>query len=184
MSSEWLIKGADGTQYKPHDYLKAFADFVRGEATTIDALAVLLSRPSDWRPETLVALRNALKATPEHFTQENLERAHRAAHHKALIDIISMVKRAALDTAPLLTAAERVEAAMRQVIDGRDLTAEQTTWLDRIQLHLVENLSIEREDFALVPVLSDFGGWGPANRTFDGQLAELLGSMNQELATV
>ena len=184
VSSEWLIKGADGTQYKPADYLKAFAAFVRGEAEKIDALSVLLSRPSDWRPETLVALRDALKTRPEHFTQENLERAHRVAYHKALVDIISMVKRAALDTAPLLTAQERVEAAMQRITEGRDLTPEQTAWLDRIQLHLVQNLSIDREDFALVPVLSDHGGWAPANKTFDGQLADLLASMNEELATV
>jgi type I restriction enzyme R subunit len=144
----------------------------------------LLSRPSDWRPETLVELRDALKAAPEHFTQENLERAHRATYHKALVDIISMVKRAALDSAPLLTAQERVEAAMQRVTHGLELTAEQTAWLDRIQLHLVQNLSIEREDFSLVPVLSDHGGWRPANKTFDGQLAELLASMNKELATV
>ena len=95
-----------------------------------------------------------------------------------------MVKRAALDTAPLLTAHERVEAAMQRISAGRELTAEQTAWLDRIQLHLVQNLSIDRDDFALVPVLSDHGGWAPANTTFDGQLAELLASMNEELATV
>ena len=35
------------------------------------------------------------------------------AHHKALVDIISMVKRAALDTSPLLTAEERVERGHR-----------------------------------------------------------------------
>jgi type I restriction enzyme R subunit len=184
VSSEWLIKGTDGTQYKPADYLKAFAAFVRSEAEKIDSLSVLLSRPSDWNPSTLVALRDALKTRPEHFTQENLERAHKAAYQKALVDIISMVKRAALDTAPLLTAQERVEAAMQRISEGRDLTAEQTAWLDRIQLHLVQNLSIDREDFALVPVLSDHGGWAPANKTFDGQLGELLASMNQELAAV
>jgi type I restriction enzyme R subunit len=184
VSSEWLIKGADGRQYKPADYITAFSEFVRAEAEKVDALSVLLSRPSDWRPETLVALRDALKAAPEHFTQENLERAHQAKYHKALIDIISMVKRATLDTAPLLTAQERVEAAMQRVTEGRELTPEQTAWLDRIQLHLVQNLSVDREDFSLVPVLSDYGGWGPANKTFDGQLAELLTSMNTELATV
>jgi type I restriction enzyme R subunit len=184
VSSEWLIKGADGTQYKPTDYLKAFGAFVRSEAETIDALSVLLSRPSDWSPEALVALRDALKTAPEHFTQENLELAHRAAYQKALVDIISMVKRAALDTAPLLTAEERVEAAMLRITNGRELRPEQTTWLDRIQLHLVQNLSIDREDFALVPVLSDHGGWVPANTSFDGQLTELLATMNTELATV
>jgi type I restriction enzyme, R subunit len=30
-------------------------------------------------------------------------------------------------------------------------------------------------------VLSDRGGWGPANRAFDGQLAELLAQLNKEL---
>ncbi|MGK2939682.1 MAG: type I restriction-modification enzyme R subunit C-terminal domain-containing protein [Solirubrobacteraceae bacterium] len=184
VSSEWLIKGGDGRQYKPEDYLKAFAVFVRDEAAKIDGLSVLLSRPSDWKPEALIALRDALKTAPEHFTEANLERAHQAAYHKALVDIISMVKHAALDTAPLLTAEERVEAAMQQVTEGRDLSAEQAAWLDRIKLHLIENLSIDREDFSLVPVLSDHGGWGPANKTFDGQLAELLASMNKELATV
>lgn len=184
VSSEWLIKGADGRQYKPDDYIKAFTEFVRSEAEEIDALSVLLSRPSDWRPETLVTLRDALKAAPEHFTQQNLERAHQAAYQKALVDIISMVKHAAVDTAPLLTAEERVEAAMRRVTEGRELTAEQAAWLERIQLHLVENLSIDREDFALVPVLSDEGGWGRANKTFDGELTELLASVNRELAAV
>jgi type I restriction enzyme R subunit len=184
VSSEWLIKGGDGRQYKPEDYLKAFATFVRAEAEKIDALTVLLQRPSDWKPDALIALRDALTTAPEHFTEANLERAHQAAYHKALVDIISMVKHAALDTAPLLTAKERVEAAMQKVTEGRDLNPEQTAWMDRIKLHLIQNLSIDHEDFSLVPVLSDHGGWGPANETFDGELAELLASMNRELATV
>ena len=32
-----------------------------------------------------------------------------------------------------------------------------------------------------MPVLSDRGGWGRANRVFDGQLAELLEELNEEL---
>jgi type I restriction enzyme R subunit len=56
--------------------------------------------------------------------------------------------------------------------------------MDRIKLHLVQNLSIDRDDFSLVPVLSDPGGWGSANTTFDGQLDELLAHLNRELATV
>ncbi len=149
VSSDWLIRGGDGRQYKPEDYLKAFAAFVREEAEKIDALSVLLSRPSDWKPEALIALCEALKTAPEHFTEENLERAHQAAYHKALVDIISMVKHAALETAPLLTAQERVDTAMRQITEGRDLNDEQAAWLERIRLHLIENLSIDREDFSL-----------------------------------
>ena len=93
-----------------------------------------------------------------------------------------MVKHAAIDAAPLLTAEERVDAAMRRVTEGRELSEEQAAWLAWIRLHLIENLSIDREDFSLVPVLSDHGGWGNADKTFDGQLAELLSDMNRELA--
>ena len=184
VGSEWLIRGADGKQYKPDDYITVFFDFVRDNAAAIDALAILLSRPNDWNPDALLALRDALKGAPQHFTEQNLERAFRARYHKALVDIISMVKHATTDTTPLLTAAERVDAAVAKVVDGRELTEAQSAWIDRIRLHLIENLSIDRDDFSLIPALSDHGGWGSADRSFDGELAELLADVNRELATV
>jgi len=182
VGSEWLIRGADGKQYKPDDYITVFFDFVRDNSAGIDALAILLSRPRDWNPDALLALRDALKGAPQHFTEPNLERAFRARYHKALVDIISMVKHAAADAAPLLTAAERVDAAIAKVVDGRALTEAQAAWFDRIRRHLIENLSIDRDDFSLIPALSDHGGWGSADRNFDGQLADLLAEVNRELA--
>ena len=38
-----------------------------------------------------------------------------------------------------------------------------------------------RESRLAHPLLADRGGWGRANRTFDGQLAELLDQLNEEL---
>jgi type I restriction enzyme R subunit len=55
--------------------------------------------------------------------------------------------------------------------------------MEYIRQHLIQNLSIEREDFEGIPVLSDHGGWGRANRVFGGQLAELLEDLNKELVT-
>jgi hypothetical protein len=136
------------------------------ESTQLDEGAGLVHSPrvaalTRAEPDALVALRDALKTAPEHFTDGNLERAHVATYHKALVDIISMVKHAALDTAPLLTAHERVEAAVENVVEGRDLTAEQQAWMDRIKLHLVQNLSIDRDDFSLVLLLSARSHIGP-----------------------
>jgi type I restriction enzyme R subunit len=182
VSSEWLIKGSDGRKYQPENYLKAFADFIKKKVAEIDALSILLSRPADWNPEALLALRAALETAPENFTAENLERAHQAAYHRALIDIISMVKHAAREAEPLLTGDERVERALEKVVKGRALTTEQQTWMDRIEMHLRRNLSIEREDFAAMPVLSSYGGWGKANAIFDAQLDELLAEINENLA--
>ena len=45
----------------------------------------------------------------------------------------------------------------------------------------MQNLSIDRDDFDNVPVLANRGGWGRANRVFDGHLAELLADVNKEL---
>jgi len=181
VSSEWLIRGAAGQQYKPEDYLVAFTEFVRSEAEKVDAISVLLKRPKGWNPAALSDLRDVLSRAPEHFTETNLERAFRATYSKALVDIISMVKHAALDTAPLLTAQERVQTALTKVTAGYQLTSEQRQWLAYIEQHLIANLSIDREDFDLIPILSSRGGWTRANRVFNSHLSTLLEDLNEEL---
>jgi type I restriction enzyme R subunit len=181
VSSEWLIKGGTGQEYKPSEYLEAFAQFVHEHQEEVRAVSILLSRPQEWGAAPLSELRQALALAPEHFTEANLQRAFQAAHQKALIDIISMVKRAAVDTSPLLTAEERVNAAVDRVVAGRQVSEAQAKWMEYIRQHLVQNLSIEREDFEIIPVLSDHGGWGRANRIFEGQLVELLEDLNKEL---
>jgi type I restriction enzyme R subunit len=181
VSSEWLIKGGTGQEYKPSEYLEAFKQFIHAQQEQVRAVSILLSYPQEWGAAALSELWRALAQAPEHFTEANLQRAFQAAHHKALIDIISMVKRAALDTSPLLTAEERVNQAVDQVIAGRKLSDAQARWMEYIRQHLVQNLSIEREDFEAIPVLSDHGGWGRANRVFQGQLSELLEELNKEL---
>jgi type I restriction enzyme R subunit len=93
-----------------------------------------------------------------------------------------MIKHAARDDSPLLTAAERVDRAFEKLTAGRTFTTGQQAWLDRIRQHLVTNLSIERDDFESVPVLSGPGGWGAANRAFEGKLAELVATINEALA--
>jgi type I restriction enzyme R subunit len=168
-----LIRGGAGQEYRPSEYLDAFASFVHEHQDQVEAIAILLSRPREWGATPLTELRQALAQAPEHFTEANLQRAFHAAHHKALVDIISMVKRAAVETSPLLTSEERVN----QAVDSEA----QAKWVEYIRQHLVQNLSIDREDFEAIPVLSDHGGWGRANRAFEGQLAELIQELNEEL---
>ncbi len=181
VESEILIKAGVGKEYKPEDYLQLFVRFVEEHEREIEAVQILLGRPNDWSADALRELRGALSQAPEHFTDDNLQRAFNATHHKALVDIISMVKRAAINEAPLLTAEERVNAAVANVIAGRQLTDEQAKWLEYIRQHLVQNLSIERGDFEMIPILLDRGGWGRANRVFGGRLEELIKELNKEL---
>jgi len=126
-------------------------------------------------------LRQALGKAPQHFTEDNLQRAFAVTSHKALVDIISMVKRADQDSSSLYTAEERVQRAIGRVLPGRPLSEDQTKWMDHIRRHLIANLSIDRDDFENVPVLSNRGGWGRADRVFDGKLTDLLADLNREL---
>jgi type I restriction enzyme R subunit len=178
VSSEYLFRLGDGSAVRPEDYLAAFARFVREHEDDVDAIAVLLRRPSGWDTAVLRELRQKLQRTPERFSEQSLRRAY----GRELADIISMVKRAAREDAPLLTAAERAARAVAAVSQGRNLTDEQRLWLQRIELQLAETLAVEREQFDLVPIFADHGGWVRANRAFDGQLEALLRRCNEAMA--
>jgi type I restriction enzyme R subunit len=182
VTSDYKPRDASGREYKPEDYLEAFARFVRDNTAQVEAIRILLDRPRDWNTDALGELKDKLSAAPERFTPDVLEKVHKVKYHKALVDLISMVKHAARDGEPLLTAEERVEKAFTKIAAGRTFTPEQQQWLDRIRRHLVANLSIDKPDFDTMPVLNDAGGWGKANRVFDGKLDELLTTFNEAIA--
>src|ERR1039457_1240504 len=53
VSSEWLVRGADGNQYKPEDYITAFAHFVRENPAHVEAIRILLDHPQEWSTQAL-----------------------------------------------------------------------------------------------------------------------------------
>src|SRR6266851_4092546 len=115
--SRVLIRDGAGNEYRPEDYLAQFERFVRDNPERVQAIRILLSRPKDWSTNALAELRKKLSTTPQHFTEDNLRRAHAARYNKALVDIISMVKHAAKEEEPLLSAAERVDRALQRPCD-------------------------------------------------------------------
>lgn len=182
VSSEWLIRDGLGAEHKPEDYLAAFERFVKDNPAHIEAISVLLDRPRDWSTDALSELREKLKTAAERFTMENLQKAHELHYHKALIDIISMVKHAARDTEALYNATERVDRALLLVTAGQSFTGQQQQWLNRIREHLIENLSIDRVDFDEMPIFSRHGGWGRANKEFEGKLLDFIRQLNEAVA--
>jgi type I restriction enzyme R subunit len=101
VSSTWLIRGTDGREYKPEDYLSAFTSFVQENPAKVEAIGILLDRPRDWNTDALAELAQKLAAAPQHFTIDNLQKVHNLHYKKALVDIISMVKHAADEENPL-----------------------------------------------------------------------------------
>src|SRR5712691_2778821 len=139
VESQWLFRDGGGNEYKPEEYLEEFARFVAENRTQIEAIRILLDRPRDWSSAALNELRQKLVQSRYRFTAENLQKAHEVRYHRALADIISMVKHAADEQEPLLTAGERVERAFRKLLAGQTFSQEQQLWLDRIRAHMIEN---------------------------------------------
>lgn len=178
VSSERLIRYKD-RDLRPADYLEEFSRFVETNRSQIEALRILLDNPEGWSTEALRELRVALRQAQ--FPEERVREAVSFAKHKALADVISMVKNAADEARPLLTAEERVNAAISQVTGNSELNQEQRAWLDLIRQRLVADLAIEPEDFELHP-LDERGGFARADKVFGGELRELLKQLNWAIA--
>ena len=182
VTTEWFLRDSTGRELKPADYLALFSKFVKDNPAQIEAIRILLERPREWGTQALTELRGKLAQTRERFTPDMLQKAHEVHYRKALVDLISMVKHAANDGSPLLTATERIDQAILTLSAGRQFTAAQQAWLERIRDHLVKNLSIDREDFDDLPVFARPGGWVAADREFEGKLSDLLAELNERIA--
>ena len=62
-------RDASGREYKPEDYLQAFARFVRDNPAQVEAIRILLDRPKDWGTDALNELRAKLAAAPERLRE-------------------------------------------------------------------------------------------------------------------
>lgn len=162
------------------DYLQAFSRYVRDNARKIEAFKVLLHRPKDWKPEVLEDLLDTLREGE--FDEVTLKRAHRVAF-RTVADIISIVRHAAQDEEPILTAEERVAKTLERLRQAHRFTPDQDKWLGLIQTHLVKNLSIAPEDFDLQPGLQGAGGLGRARIVFDAKFTALLADINTTIAS-
>ncbi|MFA5348114.1 MAG: type I restriction-modification enzyme R subunit C-terminal domain-containing protein [Methanoregula sp.] len=182
VSSRYIFRDSAGNQYKPEDYLTAFSQFVKENPEHIEAIRILLDRPKDWGTDALSELKKKLAATRFHFTVENLQIAHKERYNKALVDIISMVKHAAREEEPLCTAEQRINRVFDKMAYSASLTADQQQWLDKIREHLIANLSISKDDFDIIPLFANDGGWGKANRVFEGKLPALIHQWNAAIA--
>jgi type I restriction enzyme R subunit len=178
VSSEAMIHAGPDYQ-KPEDYLVSFTRFVKENPEHIEAITVLLKRPSEWRTDLLDDLRRKLSLN--NFPEKELQKAHNLVHHKALADIISMIKHAAAEEG-LLSAEERIDRALEQVTAGKNFSEEQQKWLGFIREHLITNLTIDLADLDEAPVFEQRGGLRKAQAVFGEDLEQLLLSFNAAVA--
>ena len=116
------------------------------------------------------------------FKVETLQKIHGSIYHKALVDIISMIKHAVKEDAELLTSEERVTRAINNLREQITFSNEQNEWLELIKNHLIENLTIDVDDFEYMPVFERKGGITVAKRIFNGIFETVISKLNELIA--
>ncbi|MBN1151170.1 DEAD/DEAH box helicase family protein [candidate division WOR-3 bacterium] len=179
VSSDLMFKVEDKS-YKPIEYLYAFSTFVQANKDKIEALSILLKNPRKWNTKVLKEIRSELKK--HDFEEEKIRKAHELSGHKALADIISMIKNADDEKNPLLTAKERVSKTISEIQEIHDFNEEQSSWLNYIKEHLIINLAIEKDNFDVVPVLERHGGLHRAQKIFGDEFDKIIEEINYKIA--
>ena len=179
VSSEKLFRVGNDS-FPVHDYLDTFTQWVKNNQDQIDALKILMASPRKWRAKALEELRAEL--TRNQFSIVDLQEAHGIAYQKPLADIISMIKHAAIQEEPVFNVEERVARALDKVTQGKIFSDEQQVWLGYIREHLIQNLTIELDDFNMMPVFSNRGGRGKADKVFGSVLQSLVEDLNYAIA--
>lgn len=180
VTSEYVFRTTDGKELKIGDYIEAFERFVKENPEHVEAISIVLDKPKKWGTQALRELRASLRQQPERFTEDNLRKAYKYP----LADIISMVKHAGKDE-PILSAKERIDLAIEKVFGNTKLSPQQEKWVSLISSHLIENLTIEKEDFNNMPIFVDSGGsFQKVNRDFDNNLEVFINQINLAIPEV
>lgn len=167
-----------GEAEKPEDFLDSFTAFVRDNLNKIAALKLVVQRPRDLTRADLKELRLALDR--EGYSDANLRRAWADAKNEDIAaSIIGFVRQAALGD-PLVPYDDRVRAAMRAIMSGRQWTEPQKRWLNRIGEQVAKEIVVDREAIDKEPFVAD-GGFNRLNKVFGGELESILAGINEEL---
>ncbi len=178
ISSQMVFEAGD-KYLKPIEYLEAFAQFVKENKHKIEAMKIVLERPKEWKTEVLRELR--VELLKNHFPEASLKRAAQLVHKKHLPDIISLIKSAASNEV-LLEVTERIEKAILSLFGSKTLTTEQTAWVQYIKEHLIQNLTLDKEDFDYSPILERHGGWGRFRKVFNEEAETIIQQINAAIA--
>ncbi len=160
-----------GESKRPEDYLDAFRNYVAEHLNELPALLVVTQRPRDLTRTQLRELKLALDQAG--FTETNLRTAWRETTNQDIAaSIIGYIRHVACDQ-PLINHADRVRAAITQILSSRPWTDPQRKWLDRIGKQLEQETIVDR-DALDAGQFKQMGGFNRLNKVFKGELETIL----------
>jgi type I restriction enzyme, R subunit len=167
-----------GKAEKPKDYIESFAAFLKENINAIPALAVVTQRPRDLTRQQLKELKLALDQ--EGYTEKVLQTAWREMTNQDIAaSIIGFIRQQALGES-LVSYDERVDRALKRILEGKKWTTPQRKWLQRIGKQMMKETVVDREALDRGQFKSQ-GGFNRINKVFDGRLELVLGELHEGL---
>jgi type I restriction enzyme, R subunit len=176
-----------------------FRQFIEDNRDEIAALQILYDEPysrAALTREQLKELAAALHRPPHLWTEEKLWNAYAAVERdrvrglgtqRVLTDLVALVRHALQPDGELAPYPEQVRRRYEawlaaQAAAGKQFTAEQRWWLDKIAATIGLNLHVEPADFEIDGEFANRGGrWGVKD-ALGPEWQDVLAEMNQELA--
>lgn len=182
---------------KAESLVKSFEEYLEEHKDEIDALQFFYSQPHRRRLtfKEIKALAEAIEAPPRRWTPDRLWHAYEqldekkvrgASGPRLLTDMVSLVRFALHEEDELVPYGEQVRSRFdnwlaQQENTGRHFSDEQRYWLTMIRDHVAQSLEIEMDDFDYTPFVEQ-GGLGKAAKVFGGDLAKIVGELNEALS--
>jgi type I restriction enzyme R subunit len=189
--SEQFFRTSSGDQLKPDDYIEAFVNYIKANDTKLDALELIMKKPSDLKLKDLKELAKILRREPEAYSIERLNKAlHLSSkdelkkHSDKVLDqvseLLSYIKYAEKDK-EFLSLTERIDNAAAKIITSKSFSLEQIKWFNVIKDFVITRLHITRQDINSSAVFRNLGGFANANKLFDGKLDTLMKTLNEAI---
>lgn len=167
-----------GRGNKPEDYLDAFQRFVRDNLNQLPALIIVAQRPKELTRAQLKEVAILLDA--KGFSERSLQTAWREKTNQDIAaTILGFIRQAALGDA-LVPYEERVDKALKKLLQSQPWTKPQRDWLERIGKQLkkekvVDRAALDEGQFAAK------GGFDRLNKVFDGKLEQILQQLSEDV---
>lgn len=171
-------RGYGPGRVRPKDYLDEFETFIRQNQNVLPALMVVCQRPRELTRQQLKELKLALDKAG--YNEASLQTAWReVTNQDVAASIIGFIRQRALGEA-LVPYSERVERALRRVMESNAWTPPQRKWLERIAKQL-KTETIMDKDALNRGQFEASGGFTHINKVFDGRLEQVLADLSDAL---
>lgn len=171
-------RGYGPGRVRPKDYLDEFETFIRQNQNALPALRVVCQRPRDLTRQQLKELKLALDKAG--YTETSLQTAWREMTNQDIAaSIMGFIRQRALGEA-LVPYSERVDRALRQVLESSAWTPPQRKWLERIAKQLKSETVMDKDALNRGQFEAS-GGFTHINKVFNGQLEQVLADLSDAL---